>query len=114
MNDLPLYEQKLISYDPENGLPIPQWLDPGMKARDTLARDVAEQLGEYIKPNLLDPIKFIEAEIDRIIEQSSATQETKNRTNGSSRILVEFSPRRSSGSGLIGSVAPPNRTRKRF
>lgn len=114
MNDLPLYEQNLISYDPENGFPIPQWLDPGLKARDTLARDVAEQLGEYIKPNLLDPIKFIEAEIDWIIEQSSATQVTKNRTNGSSMILVESNPRRSSGPGLIGATAPPARTGKRF
>ena len=114
MEDLPLYEQDLISRDLENGFPIPQWLDPKLKARDTLARDVAEQLGEYIKPNLLDPIKFIEAEIDLIIDQSSATPATKNRTNGSSSILVEFNPRRSSSSGLIGAGGAPARTSKRF
>lgn len=114
MNDLPLYEQTLISYDAENGVPIPQWLDPGLKARDKLARDAAEQLGKYIKPNLLDPIKFIEIEINRIIQQSSATQVTKNRTNGGTLILVESNPRRSSGPGLIGAAAPPTRTGKWF
>lgn len=106
MDDLPLYEQNLISYDPENGLPIPRWLDPSVSSEDLAARELAELLGFCMKPELLDPARYINTEIERMIEASSASQATKERLNILSPIKVTFRERAPSGGGLVGTIAP--------
>jgi hypothetical protein len=112
MNDSPLYDRNLITYDAENGLPMPRWLDSSMKAEDAAAREVSELLDYYIKPDLLDPLRFIELEIERIVAASTASHATKKRINGSSLIQVEYNVR--SSGGATGVISPSPRISKRF
>lgn len=106
MDDLPLYEQHLISYDPENGLPIPRWLDPSEEDEDTIASELADLLGFCLQPELMDPVRYIEAEVERMIEASSASSATKKRLNSLTPIKVTFRERAPASGGLVGTIAP--------
>lgn len=114
MYDLPLYEQNPVSHDPENGLPIPRWLDPSLEEENTKTRELGELLEFYMKPGLMDPIRFIQDEIRRMIETSSASPATKARIYSGITIRVAFNEPSPFGGGLLGTATPPSRATQEF
>ncbi|WP_062386641.1 hypothetical protein [Pseudomonas abietaniphila] len=110
MENLPLYEENLIAHDAETGLALPRWLDPATQAQDEDAHLLAELIEAYAKPDLLDPLRFIEVQIERLLTQSGALPGIKRTIDSRTLIRVDFTTR-PSNMGFIGTSTPKRSTR---
>jgi hypothetical protein len=111
MKNVPLYEENLIAYDAETGHPVPRWLDLAAQEQDEDAALVAELMEAYTNPVLRDPLKFIEEQVERLLEQSGALPGIKRKIDSRTLIRVDFTTRPPI-TGFIGTFTPERSSRR--